>query len=161
MIVNVFDGHEKAESILLRGLAGSFPDRLARGLSAAGYIIERQTKHNLSGPSHSKFPGNSNPYPGLVSTDLRESIGVQLAVDGKSVRIGPRKLRYAAIQEFGGSIAVTEKMRRYLHVIGIHLRTSTSFIRIPPRPYLSTAWEQKKGEVLARIKSELMGGIVV
>jgi len=48
---------------------------------------------------------------------------------------------YARIHEFGGRIRVTPKMRAFLHTIGIHLRSSTQFIKIPKRPYLRTAFE--------------------
>lgn len=48
---------------------------------------------------------------------------------------------YARIHEFGGRIRVTPKMRAKLHSIGIHLRSSTHFIKIPKRPYLRTSFE--------------------
>lgn len=38
------------------------------------------------------------------------------------------------IHENGCLIKVTEKMRAFLPLIGIHLRNETEFIRIPPRP---------------------------
>ena len=48
---------------------------------------------------------------------------------------------YARIHEFGGRIRVTPKMRAKLHSIGIHLRSTTQFIKIPKRPYLRTSFE--------------------
>jgi len=38
------------------------------------------------------------------------------------------------IHEEGALIRVTEKMRAFLHFIGLHLKASTKIIRIPPRP---------------------------
>ncbi len=44
-----------------------------------------------------------------------------------------------AIHQRGALISVTEKMRKFLHYIGIHLRADTVIIRIPPRPVLDMA----------------------
>lgn len=41
-----------------------------------------------------------------------------------------------AIHEFGATINVTEKMRAYLHHIGIHLKKDTTTITIPARSFL-------------------------
>lgn len=41
-----------------------------------------------------------------------------------------------AIHEFGATIQVTEKMRAYLHYIGIHLKPETTTITIPARSFL-------------------------
>lgn len=43
------------------------------------------------------------------------------------------------IHQRGALIMVTDKMRAYLHWIGIHLRADTMLIRIPPRPVLDMA----------------------
>ena len=43
------------------------------------------------------------------------------------------------IHQRGALIMVTDKMRAYLHWIGIHLRADTRIIRIPPRPVLDMA----------------------
>lgn len=43
------------------------------------------------------------------------------------------------IHQRGALIMVTDKMRAYLHWIGIHLRADTFLIRIPPRPVLDMA----------------------
>lgn len=41
-----------------------------------------------------------------------------------------------AIHEFGATINVTEKMRAYLHHIGVHLKPETTSIVIPTRSFL-------------------------
>lgn len=41
-----------------------------------------------------------------------------------------------AIHEFGATIQVTEKMRAYLHHIGVHLKPETTTITIPARSFL-------------------------
>jgi len=44
-----------------------------------------------------------------------------------------------AIHEYGALIPVTEKMRSFLHYIGIHLSPNTKIVRIPPRPVVDKA----------------------
>jgi phage gpG-like protein len=43
-----------------------------------------------------------------------------------------------AIHEFGATVNVTDKMRKYLHFLGIHLKKDTNQIEIPARPFLGT-----------------------
>ncbi|MBE7084267.1 MAG: hypothetical protein E7373_06690 [Clostridiales bacterium] len=43
-----------------------------------------------------------------------------------------------AIHEFGATVNVTDKMRKYLHFLGIHLKKDTQQIEIPSRPFLGT-----------------------
>lgn len=54
------------------------------------------------------------------------------------------------IHQRGALIMVTDKMRSFLHWLGIHLRRDTRIIRIPPRPVLDMAiikvLEQRKTE---------------
>lgn len=42
-----------------------------------------------------------------------------------------------AVHEFGATILVTDKMRKYLHYKGIHLKKDTTEINIPARAFLS------------------------
>lgn len=41
-----------------------------------------------------------------------------------------------AIHEFGATIQVTDKMRAYLHYLGVHLKPETTTITIPARSFL-------------------------
>jgi hypothetical protein len=47
-----------------------------------------------------------------------------------------------SIHENGALISVTDRMRKFLHYIGIHLRKDTTIIRIPPRPAQRKAYEK-------------------
>jgi len=52
----------------------------------------------------------------------------------------------AFVHEMGAIIKVTEKMRRFLHWIGIHLKNSTNEIHIPERSFIrSWVHEQTAG----------------
>lgn len=53
----------------------------------------------------------------------------------------------AATHEFGADITVTDKMRWYLHNIGIHLRSDTTKIHIPERSFLRTWVEENKSKI--------------
>ena len=58
-----------------------------------------------------------------------------------------------AIHEFGATINVTDKMRAYLHHIGIHLKKDTTQIVIPARSFLRDTLLSKEGkdELLERV----------
>ena len=49
-----------------------------------------------------------------------------------------------AVQEFGATIQVTDKMRAWLHYNGLHLKASTTTINIPVRSFLQMPLEDKK-----------------
>lgn len=121
---------------------GATLTRAKAGLLKSGFAVEAQIKKNLSGK---RSPGN--PYPGWVTSNLRRSVTAQAESNGMVVKVGPNTV-YAAIQEFGGRITITEAMRRYLHATGIHLRASTTAITIPPRAYVKPAWRQSKDKVI-------------
>ena len=58
---------------------------------------------------------------------------------------------YAAANEYGCKIGVTDKMRGFLGAnYGIHLKNSTQVITIPPRPFLRTT-AKEKGEYWAQV----------
>jgi len=46
-----------------------------------------------------------------------------------------------AVHEYGARIKITEKMRAFLHAIGIHVKASTMFINIPSRPFMRNAFD--------------------
>lgn len=64
------------------------------------------------------------------------------------------------IHEYGCIIKVTEKMRAYLHVIGIHFKANKTFVRIPPRPAFKKAYDKlvrgkARKENVARVRKAL------
>ena len=48
------------------------------------------------------------------------------------------------MSEFGCNIRVTDKMRNYLHVMGLHLKKSTQEIRIPERSFICLFFDSKE-----------------
>lgn len=57
-------------------------------------------------------------------------------------------LMIAHVNEFGCQIDVTDKMRNYLHVIGLHLKKDTRVINIPERSFLRTGYDINKNKII-------------
>lgn len=106
--------------------------------------------------------GSSKPL--IDHGDLVGSVTYQTFNNENSVFIGVKKgvkrknnqdsemVQIAAVHEFGCTIAVTPKMRAYLHYQGIHLRKETTYIHIPARPFLrpilqNSDFQNKVGEI--------------
>lgn len=125
----------------VRKYANVLPDRLKRGLYKAGLVFERDAKKKLSGPSHSKNPGNSNPHPGAVTGTLRRS--VTTAGSATEVVVGPGGLAtpYAAIHEFGGRAG----------------RGGSAVL--PARPYMQPALDDKHEDAFAVFEREITADV--
>lgn len=84
-------------------------------------------------------------------------------LNGKRVQVGVlgggEAAWLAGIHEYGCVIPVTPKMRAYLHHNGLHLKNSTTQIKIPERAFLRNGYDEKKDEVVS--KSEKVLGDVV
>ena len=128
------------------------PSRIAAGIQQAAarvgnYGASAVKKGIVSGsPSGEKFAalssftkgrkGSSKPL--IDKGDLVGSVTYQV-IDSNNVFVGVKKgkeVNIAAVHEFGCTIGVTPKMRAYLHHLGLHLKASTQYINIPPRPFL-------------------------
>lgn len=66
-----------------------------------------------------------------------------------------------AVHEFGATIPVSEKMRGYLHSIGIHLKAETNTITIPARSFLRETLLSDEGhKKLTKVVSQILSGNV-
>lgn len=74
------------------------------------------------------------------------------SLNGKKVNVGVlgggENAWLAGIHEYGCNIPVTEKMRKYLHSQGLHLKPTTTEIHIPERSFLRTGHDTHIDEVL-------------
>lgn len=61
----------------------------------------------------------------------------------------------ASIHEYGCTIPVTDKMRAYLHRIGVHLKPTTSEIVIPERSFLRAGYDRCREDVLRQAERVL------
>jgi phage gpG-like protein len=118
--------HKKG-SIKLNTFAKAFPIELRNAFRTVGALLTGKIKENLSGMSHSQYPGNDNPFPGVIHGRLRDGVNFQLRKNG--VIVGPSRLNYAQIHEFGGYTG----------------RNGTTYI--PPRPYVEPAWDELEDTV--------------
>ena len=62
----------------------------------------------------------------------------------------------ARVHEFGCTIRVTPKMRKYLHGKGLHLRGSTDTITIPERSFIRAGYRQNKRKFVNHSKDMLV-----
>lgn len=80
-------------------------------------------------------------------------IGKEAAQIHKGTKLTHAEL--GAIHEFGATITVTEKMRKYLHSQGLHLKKDTMTVVIPTRSFLRMPLLSSEG------KKELMNAVKV
>ena len=69
----------------------------------------------------------------------------------KKVKVGALKGEnawLAGIHEYGCNIRVTPKMRAFLHKQGLHLKDSTTVIKIPERSFLRTGHDKNADRIL-------------
>ncbi len=69
--------------------------------------------------------------------------------DKKRVLAGPsgKHAFLARIHEFGCRVPVTEKMRRFLHGNGVHLKKNTRFLLIPERSFLRSGYDATRDKL--------------
>lgn len=69
---------------------------------------------------------------------------------GKSVTVGAdwANAWLAGIHEYGCTITVTPKMRAFLHHQGLHLKESTTVIKIPERSFLRTGHDENINRII-------------
>lgn len=69
---------------------------------------------------------------------------------GKQVNIGivgepdSKLLMVAAVNEYGANIEITPKMRKFLHMTGLHVKKETTHIVIPERSFIRSTFDDKK-----------------
>lgn len=66
----------------------------------------------------------------------------------------------AAIHEYGCQIEVTDKMRKWLAVNGLHLKKTTKYIVIPERSFLRAGFDAHHEEVLDKCEKALVNVLV-
>ncbi|NEZ47786.1 hypothetical protein FDF74_11400 [Clostridium niameyense] len=77
---------------------------------------------------------------------------IKIGIFGSS---GSEILMIASVNEFGCNINVTPKMRAWLHYNGLHLKKSTTSIKIPERSYIRRTVEEKQNKMDKLIKEGL------
>jgi len=172
MDVQLFGDWAKAEKILI-GFDKRYKQAVKRALSKCGIYLVGQLKRGV----RKQKPGGKQYEPLHPFTIARKKSSKALIDDGDFInsityRVDDRSLfvgvlknakdkdgnpivNIAAVHEFGVAIDVTDKMRGYLHSIGLHLKPTTKVIRIPARPTFRPVWEDEEEEIVKVIEQEL------
>ena len=90
-----------------------------------------------------KWHTKTNKIPKMIN-----SMG---ELNGEKVQVGVlngNNAWLAGIHEYGCNITVTPKMRAYLHRMGLHLKDSTTVIRIPERSFLRNGHDENAERVI-------------
>ncbi len=159
MEINIRFGDSKAQSIKLNNYGANLNGNLTKALQKSGALVESNLKRELTSRSNSaKLFAPSSHGSRLASRTgyLARSISHQMVANGMGVQVGPHA-PYAAIHEFGGKIQVTDKMRRFLHAMGVHLRKATKYIKIPARPWFKPTWEKARPSVVNIFRNQING----
>lgn len=80
------------------------------------------------------------------------------ALGSRSIEVGAIQGEHAwlaAIHEYGCNITVTPKMRAFLHGQGLHLKDTTTVIKIPERSFLRSSHDANGETVLKRCERAL------
>lgn len=93
----------------------------------------------------------TNNFP-QMEANIRELNGKKVSV---GVLGGGENTWLASIHEYGCVIRVTEKMRAYLHKMGLHLKDSTTQITIPERAFLRNGFDENKEDVVRQAENVL------
>ena len=97
-----------------------------------------------------------------TKNDFPKMIANLQALGDRNIEVGAIEGEHkwlAAIHEYGCDITVTPKMRAFLHHQGLHLKPTTTVIRIPERSFLRSSHDEHADEVLKKAERAL--GLVV
>lgn len=158
------EGGDELASKMVRFKDG-LPRQLRAGFYKAGMLLTADETRKLAGPSHSRFPGNANPYPGRVSGQLSKiQQNIVSTAGGLQLRVGPGSFaaRYAPIQFLGGTITqrVTRRQQIFLGLTkGIWKAVgSVLTIKIPPRDPRPDVIRDKGDAALDAVQKTVMEG---
>ena len=116
---------------------------------AADLVIKQSQRQYLTGPRPERL--------GVVTGRLRRSINKRVTVTGSRIKaeIGTN-VKYAPVHEFGTTIRA--KNAKYLRFKIGDQWVSKKEVKIPARPFLSTAVKDMRLRVLQMISQEMMRG---
>ena len=95
-----------------------------------------------------------------------EMLKAAKSLSGTKIEVGVLRGEHqwlAGIHEYGCKIPVTNKMRAYLHSIGVHLKKSTTQIVIPERSFIRAGYDQNKDDIMnlaRRMLPDVLNGTI-
>lgn len=100
-----------------------------------------------------KLQDMARSAPVVKAGVMADSPGGATYPDGKSA------VMVAVIQEFGGEVTVTPKMRGWLAAnLGIHLKKTTTRLVVPPRPFMRQTVKTHRADWVKRLGQLLRHG---
>jgi len=160
--VSVTFAGNKQGSIKLAAYQRGLKPNMERGLKAAGVLVERELKKEVSSRTNPTSFFAKSAHPGKTATrtgTLKGSITHQMgrSAGGPNVRIGPGGFaaKYAAVREFGARILVTDKMRAFLHYKGIHLKKTTTEIVQEPGPWFKPTVNKARPQIVTTMEQAI------
>ena len=154
-----FAGGNKG-SIKLGKVTAGMKRNMLEGLRDAGQFMERNLKQALKDSNPTTFFYKSNKSTLASRTgNLRRSITHKLGQANVQIGPGGYAAKYGAVHEYGADIAVTDRMRRYLHSRGVHLRKNTTMIRIPKREWFGPCWEKNRKDTIRGIQRKVFKSV--
>lgn len=143
----------------LKKLADKLDDKVAYAVELAAVDLEGKIAEKVSSNVSPQLHPATIAHKGSSETLI--DIGTMLdqvdhKMHGNEAEVGVFGSRapIALVHEFGKDIAVTPRMRAYLHHIGIHLKASTTHIHIPERSFMRSTFEENKRRLKEIIKEE-------
>jgi phage gpG-like protein len=144
-------------------LLNAFPKEKELILEVVGSFLEGKVKEKIEKgdpewkPLHPFTIQRKKSDKPLYDTGAHILNRITHKVEGDIVKVGVfgESALVAAVHEFGCKIKVTEKMRRFLHTQGLHLRKDTEYITIPQRSYLRKTFDEQKDEIERLIGEEV------
>lgn len=97
----------------------------------------------------------------IIKDNLKDLENIIKTLRSKTIKIGifgaddSQLLMIAKVNEFGVDIKITPKMRRWLHVNGLHVKKSTRDIHIPERSFIRRTAAEKKNKIDEFIKQQM------
>ncbi len=79
-------------------------------------------------------------------------------LNGRKIRVGAMQGSHAwlaSIHEYGCNIPVTDKMRAFLHSQGLHLKDSTTVIKIPERAFLRNGHDENAPRIIKQTEKAI------
>lgn len=123
-------------------------------LHAGAKIVQAAAKHNIA----TKLDEGARTGKWPVTGTLGRSVQIRHMVRKRRVEIGPERVRYAKIHEYGGLITVkhAEFLVFYVRINGRKVKIKRKAVRIPARPYLRPALFDNEPKILQAMADTAM-----
>jgi hypothetical protein len=149
-------------------LLNAFPKEKEQILRTVGMFLEGKVKEKIekgdpNWPPLSSATLEIRRHKGRYSDKPLYDTGAHIlnrithTVEGDVVKVGifGESALVACVQEFGATIKVTSKMRAFLRRFGIYLRKDKEVIKIPPRSFLRSTFDENEKEIEQLIGKEV------